>query len=333
MRLGALALSAALGATSCGEADTTRLDVRTTLPEALRSEVEASFESAHPEIDVRFSTAPADESAASLRAGDAGFDVWWGAPALLLERAANRGLLEPHGPGWDDRSVEARDARWHPILSTPLVIAFDRTVVALADAPSDWIDLLHHAWYQDVRILDPGGTDAGAWLVGATIVEALRDDDDLNRGFDWLTRLHRQIDAYAADPAALVRALERGDALVVVMPRAEAEAARSGDDRWLHYRIPESGTPELLLGVGIVAGTEVPDAARAFVDHLGTAPVATAAKLHTHWEPTAGSVDPSGLPADFELEQRWTAYTPALDTLAAELAGWLERWEAEVRTR
>lgn len=342
-RLRGLIPFALAGMAACG-GDATPLEVRTTLPGALLDEVEAAFEEAHAGVDLRFSNAPDPASLDALRSGDADFDVWWGAPALALERARSAGLLVPYAPEWlsaasaADSAVAlerllAGEAGWRPVLTTPFVLAFDRREVALGDAPTDWIDVFHHAWYQAVRVPDPAGSEAGGWLAGSMIVEALRDQGDLLGGFDWLGRLHRQVDLYAQEPDEMVGALRRGDALLAIMTRADAEAARTADAPWLHYRIPASGTPELIRGVGIVAASDAPEAARDFVEFLGSDVVATASKLHTRWEPVAGQVDGSRLPADFELDQSWRPYTPAVDTLAAELGSWIDRWEAEIAIR
>lgn len=314
---------------ACGGASEARLVVRTDLPDDLRDAVEASFEARHPDIDLRFSEASVDVTLEELESGRPGFDIWWGAPARVLLQADALDAFTTSEPSW----APAGAATWHPWLTTPLVIAFDRTTVALSDAPSDWIDVFHHAWYDDVRVPDPASTQAGAALVGGMVIEALRDDDDVNRGFDWLTRLHDQVDVYVTELGAAVDALRRGDALLAVMARAEAESLRDAGADWLHYRIPSSGTPELVLGVGVVAGSEVTEAAGLFLDHLGSDEVATSAKLHTHWEPLIGEVDGSGFPPDFELPQSWRGFTPAFDTLAVELEGWVDRWEREVRTR
>ncbi|MBT8488085.1 MAG: extracellular solute-binding protein [Gemmatimonadetes bacterium] len=340
----AIALAAATLTASalggCSGGDRGRLVVRTDLPDGLREAVEASFEERHPDIDLHFSEAVVEATFEELTAGDADFDVWWGVPARALLRAEASGVLAsnsaiwaPRGDGASEDGSADTDPRWHPWLTTPLVVAFDRTVVSISDAPSDWIDVFHHAWFEEVRVPDPASTQEGATLVGAIVVEALRDDDDLNRGFDWLARLHDQVDAYVTDSGAAVDALRRGDALLAVMSRAEAEAARRSGRDWLHYRIPTSGTPELVMGVAVVEGSPSSEAAQTFVDHLGSDQVATAAKLHTHWEPVAGQVDGASLPPDFELPQSWRAFDQTFDTLAVELDGWLDRWEREVRTR
>ena len=338
MRAGAAVATAAVAAAlACGGGDRTRLLVRADVPVELWESVETSFEAVHPDIDVRFSDATTEETLDEVVSGEADFDVWWGPPArALLQAEASGGLLRS-APSWASEPAAAEDdaggAPWHPWLATPLVIAFDRTVVALSDAPSDWVDLFHHAWFDDIRVPDPVRTEAGATLVAGMVVEALRDDDDLNRGFDWLARLHDQVDGYVTDSRGAVEALRRGDALLAIMTRADAEAARGSDADWLHYRLPTSGTPEVVRGVGVVAGATSTEAASTFLDYLGSDDVATAVKLHTHWEPLAGAVDDARLPPDFELPRNWRGYAPAFDTIAAELDGWVDRWEREVRTR
>lgn len=314
--------------TACGPEAQTVLDVRTTLPPGLRSHLEETFEAVRPGVDVRFSDEGPARTLAQLRTGQGAPDVWLGAPAVVLETAAAEDRLEPYGPSW----VEGPSRAWWTLMTSPFVIAFDRMVVPLSEAPLDWIDVFHHGWFGEVGALDPATSPEGRWLIGAMLVEALRDDDDLNRGFDWLARLHEQVAVYAPAPEPLLRRAADGDLLLVVVPRAAVEAAREATPT-LHYRLPASGTPEVARGVAVVAGTDASEAARAFVDHLGSDAVATAIKRHTHWEPAVGRVDRAGLPDDFELEQYWTGYEPAVDTLAAELDGWLDRWELEVRTR
>jgi ABC-type Fe3+ transport system substrate-binding protein len=89
----------------------------------------------------------------------------------------------------------------------------------------------------------------------------------------------------------------------------------------------------LARGVAIVHGTALEDAARRFVDHVGSVDVATEAKLLTRWEPAHGEVDASRIPIGFEIDTPWTPYPFATDTLVSELGGWVSRWEVQVRAR
>ncbi len=320
-----------------GESRETQLVVGTQLPEELREFVEESFEAGNPSVDVSFIQIDPSAPLAGLRVeGKFPFDVLWGVPGLTLEHAAGEGFLEAHRPPWLDQpgagEPNASDL-WQIVLVTPFVVAFSRERLQLTRAPTDWIDLFHFRWAGEVMPLSPVRSDRGAYFAGAMVVEALREDDDLNRGFDWLDRLDAQVEQYARSSEVIVQSLRTGDALLGILPRAEAEAARADGAPWLHYRLPESGTPMLTLGVAIMEGAEEIEAARTFVDHLGRPEVGTESKLHTRWQPGHGNVDLARFPEGFELDLSWTPLPLAIDTLAAEIDGWTDRWEMEVRGR
>lgn len=316
------------------------LRVRTDLPDELRSYVERTFEEAHPTVDVRYSTGTPERSlddvSASVAPDEPPFDVWWGVPARTLEAAATDGLLTPYRPDWMESSGEARigparvDDAWQFLLTTPYVLAFNREELQLTRAPRDWLDLFHFRWTDDVEVLDPTRSEAGAWLVGSTVAR-YADSVGVDVGFEWLTRLDGQVDAYAPDSEAAIAALRAGVSSVAILPRVEVERRRSQGDAWLYYRMPESGTPVLGLGVAIVDRTPALDAARAFVDHLGGTDVATEAKRATHWDPAYGRVDEGRIPPDFEIERSWSPYPLDGHAVSTGLDSWLERWEVEVR--
>lgn len=331
-----LLLGGCLVVAACGDGREVTLVVRTELPVDLRDFVEESFEAEHRDVDVRFESGAAYASFHDLQVAEDGppFDVWWGAPATTLHRAASVDLLEPFRPSWVDQvgvGEPSRDALWQVTLVTPFVIAFNRQELTLTRAPRDWIDTFHHRWTEEIWALDPTRHDDGAVFISSKLVEALRDDDDLRNGYEWLGRLDTQVERYVEDPEEAIRALERGDALLAVLPRAVAEEARGEGADWLYYRLPESGTPMLALGVAITKGSMARNAAARFVEHVGRLDIATETKLRTRWQPAHGGVDRSMLPAGFEIDQNWTAYPLAIDTLMAEMERWVTRWDLEIR--
>ena len=331
----ALSLAVSLLTTACADVSREQtLVVRSSLPAALLEYAKVAFESDNPTVGVRIVTSSDEGSFAQLRSGSEQVDVWWGAPGTMLAVAANEGLLQPYRPPWLQQPGVGQpdpDGRWQVSLISPFVIAFNREQVALARAPTDWIDLFHFRWAGEVLLLDPSRNADMAHFVGAMIVQALRDDGDLPRGFDWLLRLDTSVGEYRADASEVIRSLGTGEALLSILPRHVVEESRHGVAPWIHYRLPQSGTPMLSRGIAVMAGTAEPELARRFVDFTGTMDVATVAKLHTRWMPAHGDVDMSRFPPDFELDMQWSPYALAPDTIARELDGWIERWSLLVR--
>ena len=326
---------AALLAVACGGPDR-MLVVHSSLPDEVNDYAEEAFEEARPDVDVRIVAVGPEETLERLRSGEPqAIDVWWGAPGTVLAHAAEEGLLSRYRPDWAGDSVldDPDEELWHPSLMSPFVIAFNRDSLSLGQAPRDWIDMFHFRFRGEVALPDPAASGPMAHFIGAMLVEQLRGGGDLAAAFDWLLRLDASVADYVRDPADLLRRLRSGDALVTILPRHVAEAARHGDAPWLHYRFPESGAPVLTRGIAIPAGSSAPQLARAFVDIAGTAGVVTTAMLHTRWTPARRDLEAPELPEDFQLDLPWTPRPPATDTLAAELTDWLRRWEAEVRGR
>jgi iron(III) transport system substrate-binding protein len=332
-RLGALI--ACLLVATCGDADDGRLlVVHSSVSPALLEAVETRFDEAHADAGIRIVQASDSETLAALRSGDAYVDVWWGAPVTALEVAAQEGLLQRYRPPWvpETGAFEADDL-WHVSLVSPFVIAFNRERVPLARAPSDWIDLFHFRWFDEVTLPDPVADPDAAYFIGTMIVETLRRGEDLTRAFDWHRRLDGQVARYETSAAEAIRRLGAGEALLAILPLHVVEAARNGDAPWLHYRVPEGGTPLLARGIAIAGSTAKLELARRFVDLTGSLDVATEVLVRSHWRHPHVEVERSRLPSDFEIEAPVTPYALAPDTLAAELDGWLERWDLEVRGR
>ncbi|HCO12807.1 MAG TPA: hypothetical protein DIT46_01400 [Gemmatimonadetes bacterium] len=252
-----------------------------------------------------------------------------------MQAASDAGLLMTYQPRWLGRSASVdlrHDGEWHPLLLTPYVIAFSREDLELARAPSDWIDLRHFRWSDDIEMLDPARSEEGAWFLVSILQQAV-SVGDLESGFDWLATMDRYVESYATNTSDALQALREKRSRIAIAPRADVEAERSNNSPWLYYRLPESGTPVLVRGVSLMSGTKEAAAAKEFVDHLGSIDVLTETKLKTRWQPVFGVVDSSRIPVDFELQEPWAPYAIPFDTIQGKREGWLNRWEQEIRGR
>ena len=291
-------LAALVLALACG-GGRTRLVVRTDFPKELRDAAESTFEEQYPDVDVRFSVA--DDSTSFREVMNEGesvpFDVWWGASAFALDQAARSGRL----------------GGWMPLRATPLVIAFDRNAVTIAQAPRDWLDLLHHRWADEVVVPDPVQSEVGGLLVGAIVADRTRTEGESWIGFEWLERLDDQVVAYARDEEEALRSLRLGNASVAVVRLATVEEAR-GENETLYYREAESGGPVQVAGAGTVGTSNVSELAERFVEHLSR--VGRSAEFWpAGWSPVK----------DADLVD--------LEMVVDSFPLWLDRWSADVRGR
>lgn len=276
-----------------------RLVVRTELPEEARDQVEAAFEEANPDVDLRFSVREDGETASELRGdADVSYAVWWGGPSSSLEELTRAGRL----------------AGWTPWASSPFVVVFDRDSVALVSAPEDWIDVLHHGWFEELLLPDPTEARSGAAFAFGAVAKSTRTEGQSYIGFEWLGRLDNQVVRYVDDAEEAVRGVRMGVASLAIVPLATFEANR-GDDETLHYRRPPSRTAELPAGVGLIRA-EGPDAdaAARFVAFV-----------------TSDQNEDVTLPAGWEEPSEWQRDDVTMVVDSASV--WVTRWRETVRGR
>lgn len=296
--------------------DDPTLIVYTSLPGDFVEEVGRSFEAANPEADVRFVKLDDGTALAQLtkeRGGDQ-TDVWWGASADVLDQAAAAELLA--GP-------------WTATMASPLVLAFHQDRVSLGRAPMDWRDLLHPRWRDELTLLDPEvNPETRAFLFGFMVQEARRTGV-LDAGFDWLLRLDAATGLYVADMAALETLFRSGEALLTILPLHLAKELEEGSV--VSWRVPESGSPALVRGVGVVAGTSQPELASAFAEHVTGTGVAPSAVETIGWVMMSSESMPRAGGDERLAGLRLWATAP--DTVSAEGEGWMRHWTQEIRGR
>ena len=156
-----------------------------------------------------------------------------------------------------------------PAYRTPAVIAFNSRVVSRDQAPHDWDDVLEPRWFDKVLIRDPmaSGTMRAIW--GLIIEQSLRATGDTARGMAWLRRLDGQTKAYALNPAILDARLARAEGLVTLWDLPDILISKSKGMPF-DYVFPRSGTVVIDDAIGLVRGSRHPDAARAFIDFVGS---------------------------------------------------------------
>jgi len=331
--LAAAALAAHL--TACADPATTVV-VYSPLPGAARRWAEDAFPRAHPGWRLRVVPLSDVEALERLRleAAEPAADAWWGATSWRLAQGAAEGLLASAPPAWAaplPDSLKDSGGRWTGLLEDPQVIAFSTEAMARSRAPRDWLDLHHPRWSGEIVVPEPGGSDALSALLALRLQEARARWGDANQGLDWFVRLDAWKRSYVPDAEEALRRIRVGSGSLAIVPLSAAEAAR--EEGGVDYRVPESGSPVLLAGVGLVAGAPRDEGARAFLEWVG-APEVTAELAALTGRLPVGGFAPGARPAWADrVEPGLEARVVPADSVAPFLDEWIRVWRTEVRGR
>lgn len=300
---------------------------------------EALFEAEHPEVDLQYVDMGSQEVLDRLRSERANpqADLWWGAPSEIFSTGAEEGLLEPYRPTWADAldaDAVGEGDLWFGTYLTPEVIAYNTDALTEEEAPADWDDVLDPRWRDQVLIREPMASGTMRAIFGAIIYRESQGTGDPSAGYEWLLRLDAQTKEYALNPTILYQKLARQEGLVTLWDMPDIEILRATTELPIDYRLPESGTPVVVDGIAIVAGTQYPEAARAFVEFVGSEAIMRAAAEQFFRIPARTDIPDESLPQwlrDAQPNIRPMELDRAL--LQDRIQEWMRYWDDNIRLR
>jgi len=145
-------------------------------------------------------------------------DIWWGGTGDPHLQAAEEGLtVEYKSPmlkellPWAVKQAEQSKFRTVGVYAGVLGYGYNTELLARKKLPEPkcWSDLLSEKYRDDVQVADPNSSGT-AYTLLATIVQLQGED----KGFDFLKRLHKNINQYTKSGAAPAKAAASGETLI-----------------------------------------------------------------------------------------------------------------------
>jgi iron(III) transport system substrate-binding protein len=300
--------------------------------------VEQRYEELNPMVDVRWLDMGSQEVFDRVRseAANPQADIWFGGPDTILSRGAELDLLAAYRPAWAD-AVPASSR--HPgelyfgLYEAVPILIYNSAAVPADEAPKDWQELLEPRWADKIIIRDPLASGTMRTAFGMVLAQSVAATGDTEQGFDWLRQLDRQTKEYAVNPALLFEKLTRQEGLVSIWELTDLLFLQQRGTP-LGYTFPSSGTPVIDDAVGLVAGAPHAEEAKRFIDWVGSREALRLTAERAFRLPARTDMPAEELPqwarqalAEIvRVEMDW-------QLLAEQGAGWMARWDREVRGR
>jgi iron(III) transport system substrate-binding protein len=145
-------------------------------------------------------------------------DIWWGGTGDPHMQAAEEGLTVAYrSPNmgklhdWAVRQWEQSKEHAVGVYAGALGFGFNTKLLAakgLAE-PKCWADLLNPKFKDEVQVADPNSSGTSYTML-ATMVQLMGEDG----GFDYLKKLHRNVNQYTKSGAAPAKATSSGETLI-----------------------------------------------------------------------------------------------------------------------
>lgn len=196
-------------------------------------------------------------------------DVWFGGAADLHLVAAEEKLLDPYSSPnmaklhpWAIKVHTQSKGHTVGVSTGAIALVYNREILAQKKLPipKSWADLARPEYRGEVQLPNPNSSGT-AYTIIAGLVQLWGED----QAFDYLKRLHPNVNAYTRSGAAPVRAVARGETGLAATFNMEAITEQQAGFP-IEITYPEEGTSFEVACVSVVRGTRNVAAARKFVD-------------------------------------------------------------------
>ncbi len=196
-------------------------------------------------------------------------DVWWGGTGDPHLQAAEEGLTVPYvSPmrselwDWSISQATAAGDRTIGIYSGALGFGYNTELLAAAGLPEPkcWKDLIKPVYKGQVQMANPNSSGT-AYTTLATIVQLFGEDG----GFDFMKKLHANINQYTKSGSAPIKAAARGETTIgIVFMHDAVKQAVSGFP--IKVVAPCEGTGYEIGSMSLIKGGRNPENAKKFYD-------------------------------------------------------------------
>ncbi|XBC65313.1 ABC transporter substrate-binding protein [Defluviimonas sp. SAOS-178_SWC] len=227
-------------------------------------------------IDVDMTRKSSGETFAQVKAeaSNPKGDVWWGGTGDPHLQAAEEGLTEPYESPmraelqpWAIAQAESAGNRTIGIYSGALGFGYNSDLLKAngLDAPACWEDLTKPEYKGQVQMANPNSSGT-AYTTLATMVQLFGEDG----GFDYMKRLHANINQYTKSGSAPIKAAGQGETTIGIVFMHDAVAQTVAGFPIVTVA-PCEGTGYEIGSMSIIAGARNMDEAKQFYDWALTA--------------------------------------------------------------
>ena len=263
-------------------------------------------------------------------------DIWFGGTGDPHLQAAAEDLTEPYQSPtlpqlqeWARRQAERSGNRTVGVYMGALGYGYNETERRRRNLPTPacWSDLLRPEFRGEVQMADPNASGT-AYTMLATLVQLMGEEP----AFDYLKRLHRNIDQYTSVGAAPAQAAARGETLIGVVFQHDAVDAQRLNPN-LRVVSPCEGTGFEIGSMSIVRGARNPEQARRFYEWVLTPAAQALGASNGSLQIPSNPATPVP-PGSPDLSQiRLIDYDFAKYGSTAERTRLLSRWTREVKNQ
>ncbi|GAB4391781.1 MAG: ABC transporter substrate-binding protein [Kiloniellaceae bacterium] len=286
-------------------------------------------------IDVAMTRKSSGETFAQIKAEarNPQGDVWWGGTGDPHLQAAEEGLTEEYTSPllkelhpWAQQQAKSANMRTVGIYAGALGIGYNKELLEEKGlpAPKCWADLTKPEYKGEIQIANPNSSGT-SYTTLATLVQIMGEEE----AFDFLKKMHLNVNQYTKSGSAPIKAAARGETTIGITFMHDM-VTQIANGFPIEIVAPCEGTGYEIGSMSIIKNARNMDSAKKFYDFALKADIQTLAREAKAYQvpSNAAAQPPEGAPDLSQL--KLIDYDFAKYGSSAERKRLLKRWDDEV---
>lgn len=256
-------------------------------------------------------------------------DIMYGGASSLFMEMTEEGIFEPVDTTWaKDLDAMFKDANnnWFGTIQTPVMMFYNTEMLTEEEAPKDWIDLADEKYKDSIVSRDTLSSSIRATLM--SLIYQYDKDGKTSEAWDYLKALDSNMKSYYSSGTLQFQAVGRKEAAISFAVQSSIIDNINKNNMPLKIIDAKSGSPVITDGVAMIKNAPHPNAAKEFVEFVGSAEIQAKIANEFNRIPTLKAAianSPEWMQESYRvMDVDWSV-------IAKNQNEWLQKFDTEIR--
>ncbi len=256
-------------------------------------------------------------------------DIMFGGASSLFMEMAEEGIFDLVETSWaNDLNPMFKDAngRWYGTIQTPVMMFYNTEMLTEEEAPKDWTDLADSKYKDLIVSRDTVSSSIRSTLM--SLVYQYEKDGKIDEAWNYLKALDSNMKGYYSSQTLQFQAVGRKEAAISFAVQSAIIDGIEKNNMPLKIIDAKSGSPVITDGVAAIKNAPHPNAAKEFVEFVGSADIQAKIANEFNRIPTLKAAiekSPEWMKEEYKaMDVDWSVISKNQDA-------WLQKFDTEIR--
>ncbi|MTI70676.1 MAG: extracellular solute-binding protein [Firmicutes bacterium] len=256
-------------------------------------------------------------------------DVMFGGASSLFIDMKKDDLFEKYVPAWSNDIKDIfkdEEGYWTGTIQTPVMLFYNNEMLSEEEAPKDWSDLANPKYKNNVLSRNSLSSSARATI--ASLLYQYYKNDNMEEGWNFINEFDDNVKGYYGSGSLQFQAIGRKEGAVSFSVLNSIIDNKEKNNLPLSIVDAKSGSPVITDAVAVIKGAKHMNAAKAFVDFVGSPEIQAELANKFNRLPTHPKAIENG--KAWMKEAEYKVMDVDWSVVSKKESEWIQKWASEI---